>query len=267
MATQPLTVKPGTRVRLADFDPGYASGLDKATAAAETDAHIAAMDELVYRLYAENKRAVLLVLQGIDASGKDGTIRHVFKGIDPQACHVAAFKQPSSEELEHDFLWRIHREVPRRGNLGIFNRSHYEDVVTVRVHRLVAEAEWRGHYEQINVFEKLLWDSGTTILKFFLHISRQEQRKRLQARLDDPTKRWKFNRGDLEQRKLWDEYQEAYEDALTRCNTEHAPWYIVPADHKWIRNLIISRVLRETLERLDPQFPPADESLDGLVVE
>ena len=264
MSKQPLTVKPGKPIKLDEFDPHDAGGIEREAAEAETAEHVGALDELAYRLYAENRRAVLVVLQGMDASGKDGTIRHVFTGIDPQSCQVASFKVPSAEELDHDFLWRIHREAPRRGNVGVFNRSQYEDVVTVRVHRLVPKAEWETRYEQINAFEKTLWDSGTTLLKIFLHISRDEQRKRLQARLDDPTKRWKFNPGDIEERKLWPDYQKAYEDALTRCNTEHAPWHIVPADRKWYRNYVIAGLLRKTLERMAPQFPPADPALEGL---
>ena len=264
MSNQPLTVKPGKTVKLEDFDAREVGGIDREAAEAETAEHVGALEDLAYRLYAENRRAMLVVLQGMDTSGKDGTIRHVLTGIDPQSCQIASFKRPTDEELEHDYLWRIHREVPRKGNVGVFNRSHYEDVVTVRVHRLVPKAEWEARYEQINAFEKTLWDSGTTLLKCFLHISRDEQRKRLQARLDDPTKRWKFNPGDIEERKLWPDYQQAYEDALTRCNTEHSPWHIVPADRKWYRNHVVAGLLRKTLERMDPQFPPADPALEGL---
>ena len=267
MSKQSLTVSPGKRIKLDEFDPRYDSGMEKEEALAEMQGHLAAIDKLTYRLYAENRRSVLLVLQGMDTSGKDGTIRHVFAGVDPQACQIASFKQPTTLELAHDFLWRIHQQAPRRGNIGIFNRSHYEDVIVVRVHELVPEKEWRGRYDQINAFEKLLWDSSTTIIKCYLHISREEQRERLEARLKDPEKRWKFNLGDLEERKLWPEYQKASEDALTKCNTEYAPWYIVPADRKWHRNLIVSRILRETLERLDPQFPPAEPGIENVVVE
>ena len=264
---QPTTVKPGTKIRLRDFDPGYTGGIDKQEAVRQSDEHVQAVADLSYRLYAEHQRAVLLVLQGIDTSGKDGTIRHVFHGVNPQTTQVASFKVPGPEELSHDFLWRIHRAAPSRGNIGVFNRSHYEDVLVVRVHNLVPAKVWRGRYEQINEFERILTENGTTIVKALLHISQEEQRKRLLNRLKDPTKRWKFNRADLEERKRWPEYEEAYNDALTRCNTEHAPWHIIPADHKWYRNLVVSRLLRETLEKLDPQFPEAETGLEELLIE
>jgi PPK2 family polyphosphate:nucleotide phosphotransferase len=265
---QPLTVPPGTSIQLKDFDPAFRGGIsDKHKAVAETRENVDVLDELGYRLFAENRRSLLLVLQGMDTSGKDGTIRHVMRGFDPQLCQVTSFKQPSILELDHDFLWRIHLATPRRGNIGIFNRSQYEDVVVVRVHGLVPEHEWQGRYERINQFEESLVEAGTTVVKLFLHISKDEQRERLQARLDDPQKRWKFSLGDLEERKLWDDYQRAYEDALNRCNTAHAPWHIVPADRKWYRNLVISRILRQTLEAMDPQFPPAEEGLDAVRIE
>lgn len=265
--SQPLTVPPGTRIRLTDFDPAWCGSDEKRTALAEIQRNVQALGELAYRLYAENRRALLIVLQGMDTSGKDGTIRTVMNGINPQGCQVTSFKAPSEEELDHDFLWRIHRAVPRRGNVGIFNRSHYEDVLVVRVRKLVPEKEWKSRYARINEFERLLVEGGMRLVKFFLHISKEEQRKRLQARLDDPTKRWKFSRADLEERKLWPLYQRAYEDALTRCNTEYAPWHIVPSDRKWYRNLVVSRVLKTVLEEMDPQFPPAEPGIEELVVE
>ncbi len=203
----------------------------------------------------------------MDTAGKDGTIRHVMLGFNPQSCRVTSFKQPGVEELAHDFLWRISLAEPRKGCIGIFNRSHYEDVLVVRVHNLVPKPEWESRYERINQFEKLLRDGGTRIVKVFLHISKDEQRRRLQARLADPNKRWKFSRADLKERQYWDDYQQAYEAALTRCNTKQAPWYVVPANHKWYRNLVISRILRKTLEKMSPQFPPEEEGLEGLVVE
>jgi PPK2 family polyphosphate:nucleotide phosphotransferase len=265
---QPLTVAPGTKFRLADFDAGYTGGIkNKKKAEQELDENIAALDDLGYRLYAENRRALLLVLQGMDTSGKDGTIRHVMRGFNPQSCQITSFKQPSIEELDHDFLWRVARAVPRKGHVGIFNRSHYEDVLVVRVHNLVPRKEWKTRYERINAFEKLVTSGGTTIVKVFLHISKEEQQRRLQSRLADPQKRWKFSRADLQERAFWDQYRRAYEAALTLCNARHAPWYIVPADHKWYRNLIVSRILRETLERMDPHFPPAEEGLEEVVVE
>jgi len=268
MAKQPLTFPPGKKIRLAEFDPGYTDGVkDKKKAKEEVAKNSEAMADLHYRLYAENRRSLLLVLQGMDTSGKDGTIRNVMKGFNPQSCRVVSFKQPSAEELAHDFLWRIHRAVPAKGEIGIFNRSHYEDVLIVRVHNLVPKEEWQARYERINAFEQLLVQEGTRIIKVFLHISKEEQRKRLQKRLDDPRKRWKFRSDDLEERKLWDSYQRAYEDALSLCNTPCAPWYIVPADHKWYRNLVISNLLRKTLEEMDPQFPPPAEDLNGIIVE
>lgn len=265
---QPLTFAPGTEIRLDDLSPGYAGGIaGKKKALEELAENTQALTDLGYRLYAENRRALLLVLQGMDTSGKDGTIRHAMSGFNPQSCKVTAFKTPSAEELDYDFLWRIHRAVPRRGEVGIFNRSHYEDVLIVRVHNLVPKKEWRSRYERINAFEQLLTDGGTKIVKVFLHISKDEQRERLQARLDDPTKRWKFRQADIDERRLWDDYVQAYNDALTRCNTSHAPWHIVPANKKWYRNLIVSRILRKALEEMDPQFPPPEENLDGIVVE
>jgi PPK2 family polyphosphate:nucleotide phosphotransferase len=265
---QPLEVPPGTKIRLADFDPGYTGELKhKKEALGELKKSLQALDDLGYRLYAENRRALLLVLQGMDSAGKDGTIRHVMRGFNPQSCQVTSFKQPSLEELDHDFLWRISRAVPRRGNIGIFNRSHYEDVLVVRVHGLVPKEEWKTRYERINHFERLVVAGGTTLVKVFLHISKDEQRKRLQARLDNPQKRWKFSKADLAERRYWDDYQRAYEDALTRCNTEHAPWHIVPADHKWYRNLAIAGLLRDALRSMDPQFPAAEPGLEGVSVE
>jgi len=266
--SQPLTVSPGTKIRLDDFDPQYTGGIkNKKKAEEELEENIAALDDLGYRLYAENRRALLLVLQGMDTAGKDGTIRHVMRGFNPQSCQITSFKQPSIEELDHDFLWRVAREAPRKGSVGIFNRSHYEDVLVVRVHELVPKEEWETRYQRINLFEEMLAAGKTTIVKVFLHVSKDQQRKRLEARLDDPTKRWKFSKADVEERRYWGDYQKAYEDALTRCNTKHAPWHIVPADCKWYRNLIVSRILRETLEKMDPQFPPPQPGLENVVIE
>lgn len=268
MSKHQTTVKPGTKIRLADFNPASRGGFkDKEDAARETADNVEALGHLAYRLYAENKRSLLIVLQGMDTAGKDGTIRHVMDAVNPQGCQVVSFKQPGAEELDHDFLWRIHLRVPAIGNLGIFNRSHYEDVLIVRVHNLVPKEEWKTRYERINTFEKLLVEGGTTVMKFYLHISKDEQKERLQARLDDPEKRWKFSPGDVAERKFWDDYTQAYEDALTRCNTEHAPWHIIPANHKWYRNYLVSRILREKLEEMNPQFPPAHPDLDKIVVE
>jgi len=266
--SQPLAPPPLSEVRLKDFDPRYVDGdWDKESANEKVKQNVRVIDELAYRLYAENRRAVLLLLQGLDTSGKDGTIRNVTTGVNPLAFEIRSFKQPSAEELQHDFLWRIHKAQPARGRIGIFNRSHYEDVLIVRVHKLVPKTIWQGRYDRINDFERLLIENHITLIKCYLHISPEEQRERLEARLDDPTKRWKFSRLDLEERKFWDEYMEAYEDALSKCNTEHAPWHIVPADRKWYRNLVVSTLLRETLEKMDPKFPPEEPGLDEIVVE
>lgn len=210
------------------------------------------------RLYAEGRQKLLIVLQAMDAGGKDGTIRKVFDGVNPQGVKVVSFKVPSRRELAHDFLWRVHRDVPGAGQIGVFNRSHYGDVLVVRVERLVPEEVWRQRYEQINQFERLLTQTGTRILKFYLHISKEEQRERLQDRLDVPAKHYKFSVEDLAKRKQWDEYHSAYNDALTRCTTEWAPWYVIPADRKWYRNLAVTRVIVDTLRDMDPQFPATD---------
>jgi PPK2 family polyphosphate:nucleotide phosphotransferase len=265
---QPLVPPPLSQVKLDDFDPRHVFGdWDKESAERQIATNAAAIGELAYRLYAEDRRAVLLVLQGADTSGKDGTIRTVLADVHPQSCVTTAFKAPSSEELQHDFLWRIHRATPRRGEVGVFNRSHYEDVLIVRVRQLVPEAEWRSRYDRINEFERLLAAGHVRLVKCYLHISKDEQKERLQARLDDPTKRWKFNSADLAERALWDAYQKAAEEMLARCNTEHAPWHIVPSDRKWHRNLVVGQLVRETLEKMDPQFPAPAKELDDLRVE
>ena len=258
---QPVQLAPGTKCRLDDFDPGYHEGFEKEQAEAETRRHCEKLDELAYRLFAESKRAVVVVLQGIDTSGKDGTIRMLAGGISPQCLGVESFKAPSSLELSHDFLWRVHAKVPPHGRIGIFNRSHYEDVVVVRVRKLVAKEVWKERFAQINAFEKLLREGRIEFVKCFLHISREEQRQRLEARLKDPKKQWKLGPADLDDRLLWDDFTAAYEEAIGRCNTPEAPWHIVPANRKWYRNLVVARVLRETLERLDPHFPPFDPTL------
>ncbi|MCZ8314765.1 polyphosphate kinase 2 family protein [Phreatobacter sp.] len=251
-----LVVKPGAKVDLGDIDPRKVDFLGgEETVRERLTEDITAIDALQDRLYAEGKRALLVVLQGTDTSGKDGTIRGVFNATGPLGVSVTAFKKPSEEELAHDFLWRVHLAAPRRGTIGIFNRSQYEDVLIGRVRKLAPKEVIEQRYEQINDFERILAENGTVILKFMLHISRKEQAERLQERLDDKTKNWKFNAGDLEDRKLWDEYQKAYETALSRCSTEHAPWHVVPADRKWARNAIIAAIVRDTLEAMDPQYP------------
>ena len=217
------------------------------------------------RLWAAHDRSLLVVLQALDGGGKDGTIRHVFRGVNPQGTRVASFKAPVGEETEHDFLWRVHRAAPKAGEIGIFNRSHYEDVLAVRVLGLVPEKVWKARYDLINGFERTLDHGGTTLVKIYLHISKEEQRRRLQARLDDPTKRWKFRAADLEARRHWDEYMQAYEEALEKTSTEIAPWYVIPADHKWYRNWVVSRILVKTLERMDPQYPQPMEDLPATI--
>jgi PPK2 family polyphosphate:nucleotide phosphotransferase len=264
----PFSVTPGDKFKLAEIpsrikDPGFT----KKSAAKRIADNAVVMADLAKRLYAENKRSILLVLQGMDTAGKDGTIRSVMTGMNPTSCQVVSFKRPSEEELDHDFLWRIHKSVPRRGNIGIFNRSHYEDVLVVRVHSLVSGSQWKRRYDLINDFEKLLESTDTKIVKCFLHISKETQRERLQARLDAPSKHWKFNMGDLDERKLWADYQDAYEDALAKCSSQHAPWHIIPSDQKWCRNLVVSELLRKTLEEMDPQFPQAESDYDGVVVQ
>lgn len=227
-------------------------------------------DELIDlqpRLYAESKQKLLIVLQAMDAGGKDSTIRKVFKGVNPQGVRVASFKVPSKEEAAHDFLWRIHKQVPAEGMIGVFNRSHYEDVLVVRVHEYDPESAWRPRYQHINNFEKLLHDSGTRILKFFLHISKEEQKERFQDRLDVPEKNWKFSVDDLHKRKYWDDYMVAFEEMLQQCTTEYAPWYVIPADRKWYRNYAITNVIVDTIKKMNPQFPPPEDDIDGIVVE
>ncbi|MCC6969873.1 MAG: polyphosphate kinase 2 family protein [Phycisphaerales bacterium] len=262
-----VRLSPGEPARLKKRDPGDTLGLDSEDAArVHQAAMIDRLNDLQYRLYAENQRSVLLVLQGMDTSGKDGTIRHVMSGLDPSACHVTSFKAPSAEELDHDFLWRVHKAVPARGQIGVFNRSHYEDVLIARVRKLVPARVWNARYAQINAFEKLLSDNGAVIVKCVLHISRREQKERLLDRLRDPRKNWKFSPRDVEERELWPAYMEAYEDALTRCSTAHAPWHIVPADHKWVRNAVVAELLVETLEAMNLKIPKATFDIGAIKI-
>ena len=252
-----LRVEPGTKVQLSKYDPSATPGMkDKITGEASLQGNLAELAKLQYLMYAEDKRALLVVLQAMDAGGKDGVIRHVMSGLNPSGCRVNSFKKPSDDEVDHDFLWRIHEAVPPKGEIGVFNRSHYEDVLVVRVHNLVPEKVWKHRYAQINAFEQLLTDSHVVIRKFFLHISKEEQRQRLQARLDDPTKHWKITPADASERKHWDAYTTAFEDALSKCSTEQAPWYIIPANRKWYRDWAISQVMLETLRDQDMKFPP-----------
>lgn len=263
-----FVVPPGTGLSLADRDPAAidgAPGDKKATKRALGDL-ATRLGELQDALYAESAQSLLVVLQAMDGGGKDGTVKHVFAGVNPQGVRVTSFKVPTAEELAHDFLWRIHAHAPRHGDIAIFNRSHYEDVLVARVHELVDESTWRRRYRHINHFESLLQEAGTRTVKLFLHISREEQARRLQARLDDPAKRWKFNRGDLAERARWDDYMTAYEEAIAHTSTEHAPWYVVPADRKWFRNWAVSRIVIEALEAMDPRYPAPAEDLDGIAV-
>jgi PPK2 family polyphosphate:nucleotide phosphotransferase len=262
-------VKPDSQIDLSQWDTNDTSAFDgdKREAREVLQTLNERLEELQELLYAEHKHKVLVVLQAMDAGGKDGTIRHVFEGVNPQGVKVASFKVPTREELDHDYLWRVHKQVPGKGQIVIFNRSHYEDVLVVRVHNLAPPEVWGRRYAHINHFERTLADEGTTILKFFLHIDLDEQKERLQARLDEPHKRWKFKLGDLGERKLWPEYMRAYEDVLSKTSTEWAPWYIVPANHRWYRNLVVATVLVEALEGLNMSYPQPVEGLDNVVIE
>jgi len=262
-------VKPGSKVDLSAWDPNDAGEFagQKKQAKQQVAKLGQKLGELQEILYADHKRKVLVVFQGMDTAGKDGSIRRVFESVNPQGVRVAGFKVPTPEELDHDYLWRVHKQVPGAGEIVIFNRSHYEDVLVVRVHKLVPPAVWKKRYEQINAFERLLAESGTTILKYFLYIDLDEQKQRLEARRDDPTKQWKFNPGDLKERKLWPEYMKAYEQALERTSTDVAPWYVVPANRKWYRDLVVSTTLVEALEKLKLKYPKPAESFEGVVVE
>jgi PPK2 family polyphosphate:nucleotide phosphotransferase len=262
-----LLVEPGHRIRLEKLDPSATYGFDKSTANTQTAKQLARLTELQDRFWAEARRSVLVVLQGIDAAGKDGTIKKVMEAFNPQGCPVSSFKVPSAEELAHDYLWRVHQRVPRKGEIGVFNRSHYEDVLVVRVHGLVPRSVWSKRYAQINDWEQMLTESGTTIVKFFLAIDRDEQRQRFQARYDDPTRRWKFSLGDLEERKRWDDYQAAFDAALSKTSTSWAPWYVIPANHKWFRNLAVSTILAETIADLEPAYPAPPDLPPTLVIE
>lgn len=271
-------IKPNSRIRLTSIDPEGTPGFRpsgkarsnknaiKDEAAAEVTANVKQIAQLQELLYAENKTGLLVVLQGMDTSGKDGVVRGVFSGVNPQGCHVISFKKPSEAEADRDFLWRIHAAIPARGEINVFNRAHYEDVLIVRVHNFVPETVWRKRYDMINQFEQYLSDNHVVMLKFMLHISKDEQRSRLQARLDDPAKRWKFNPADVQERKHWDDYQRAYEAVLERCSTSVAPWYVIPANKKWYRNWAISTIVRQTLEEIGPKPPKASFDAKSIVI-
>ena len=260
-------VRPGQPIVLADLDPNASEDYGKKKHAEdELEKQRDRLQNLQERLYAEHKRSLLIVLQAIDTGGKVSTIKHVFGGVNPQGCQVWSFKQPSEEELGHDFLWRYHQRTPQRGMMSIFNRSHYEDVLIVRVKQLVPEEVWRKRYHLINEFEHMLTLSNTTVIKFFLHISKDEQKRRLESRLEDPNKHWKFSSSDLKERLLWDDYQAAFEDAINDCSTTYAPWYVVPANKKWYRNLVIARTIADTLEAMNPQYPTAETGLENVAI-
>ena len=263
-----MLVKPGSSVSLKEYDPDdtgpYSSSED---AQADLEDQLRELNRLQYLLFAENRRSLLVVLQGMDTAGKDGTIRHVMSGVSPLGVQVKAFKAPNEEELAHEFLWRVHRVVPRTGFIGIFNRSHYEDVLVVRVHSLVPRKVWKRRYEQINQFEKSLAQNNVLILKFFLHISKAEQKLRLEERLKDPTRYWKFSLQDVEERKFWPDYRKAYEAVLSRCSTKWAPWHVVPANRKWYRNLVVARTIVETLRDLDMKYPEPTVDLASIKID
>ena len=260
-------VKAGSRVRLKDYDPDdtgdYEQNDDGKTAGKkEVERRAARLGQLQERLYANGSRSLLIVLQGMDTSGKDGTIKHVMSGVNPQGCKVVSFKAPSNDELTHDFLWRVHREVPPKGFIGIFNRSHYEDVLITRAHGWVPDRVIKRRFDQIREFEEMLVENGTTVLKFFLHISKKEQKKRLEERIQNPEKRWKWNSGDLEERELWVKYMRAFEDVISVTSTDCAPWYIVPANRKWFRNLVVADRVLHALEEMKLKLPPDPRGVD-----
>lgn len=257
-------IAPGERVHLEKLDPSYKGHEDKKEAAGKVAKLCDKMSDLQQRLFAERKRSLLVCLQALDAGGKDGVIKHVIGSMNPDGCHVANFKEPSQEELAHDFLWRVEAQMPKRGEVGIFNRSHYEDVLIVRVHKLVPREVWSKRYDQINDFERRHAENGTCILKFFLHISKEEQLRRFEQRLDDKAKRWKISEADYTERECWDDYMRAYEDAITRCNTDESPWFVIPANHKWFRDLAISEIIVATMESMDIQVPQPTVDLEEI---
>lgn len=256
-------IPPETKVDLSQYTTSYQGELDKNTGKSQLKEHNGALRDIQELMYAEHKQKLLVVLQGIDTSGKDGTIEHVFGDVNPQGTKVISFKVPTKKELDHDYLWRVHQHTPGKGEIVIFNRSHYEDVLVVRVHDLAPKEVWKKRYDQINSFEKLLAEEGTTIRKFFLHISKKEQARRFLARLDRPQKRWKFNPGDLEEREYWGDYRAAFEAMLNKTSTTWAPWYVVPSDRKWYRNLIVASVILETLQNLGMAFPEEVLEIDA----
>jgi PPK2 family polyphosphate:nucleotide phosphotransferase len=262
-----LIVPQGSKVRLSDIDPADTHGVKKEEAADRLQKTLERLSVLQYLLYAEARRSLLVVLQGIDAAGKDGTIRHVMSGLNPQGVTVTSFKAPDGEEKRHDYLWRIHCAVPEHGKIGIFNRSHYEDVLIVRVHQLVPKEVWSKRYDHINDFERMLTDNGVQIIKILLYISKDEQAKRFHERLDDETKNWKFSPEDIKEREFWDDYIAAYDDALRKCSTKDAPWFVIPANHKWFRNLAVAQIVRDSLEEMKLKWPKPTSDLSQIKFE
>jgi PPK2 family polyphosphate:nucleotide phosphotransferase len=252
-----LIVKPDSKIRLKHFDPDYHGKYEsRESALPEIQKNIQKMQELQYLMYAERKHSLLIVLQGLDAAGKDGVVRHVLTGMNPSGCVAVNFKQPTANELAHDFLWRVHPHVPGKGSVAIFNRSQYEDVLVARVHNLVPEKVWSKRYDQINDFERLVsTENNTTILKFFLHISKQEQLARFKKRLDDPTRQWKISESDYSEREFWNDYTEAFEAVLTKTSTDRAPWFIIPSNYKWFRDLSIAQIITRKMEEMEMQMP------------
>ncbi|HEX2622388.1 MAG TPA: polyphosphate kinase 2 family protein [Phototrophicaceae bacterium] len=266
MAKNDYAPKTGSKVKLREYDPDDKGGISKEDAVPEMLKLHERLETLQEMLYAQSKQALLIVLQAMDTGGKDGTVKSLFSGITPSGLRVTSFKAPTAEELAHDFLWRVHQAAPPKGYIGVFNRSHYEDVLIVRVNKLAPDKVWKKRYDQINEFEQLLSDNGTRIVKFYLHISKDEQKQRLLNRLNRPDKQWKFAVGDLPVREKWDDYMAAYEDAITKCNTSAAPWVVVPANHKWYRDLIVIRTVVNTLESMGLSYPPPEPGLDKVVI-
>ena len=258
-----LKVDGSAKFKLSRFTPGDTHGVSKSHAEKAIPHHVGKLAALHDLLYAEHKRSLMIVLQGMDAAGKDGSIKHVMSGVNPQGCSVTSFKQPSALELDHDFLWRVHAAVPPKGGIGIFNRSHYEDVLIARVHQLVPPAIWKKRYNQINDFEKMLTENNVCILKFFLHMSFEEQRRRFDDRLADPRKNWKASPADFKEREYWDQYRRAYRDAIEKCGTKEAPWYVIPSDHKWFRNFAVGEIVVRTLESFKMHYPRGDNGSSG----
>ena len=267
MKTAIVVTRPGRKIRLSKIDPDSTAGVTKEEALERVAELGETLNVLQETFYAEHRRGILIIFQAIDTGGKDGSIKNLCRGFNPAGVRIASFKTPTQIELDHDFLWRVHKATPAKGMIGIWNRSHYEDVLIARVHHLVKKKVWKARYEQINAFEKILTDNGTTILKFMLHISKDEQMRRLQARIENPKKQWKFSPADLRERSLWDDYQDAYQDAIRKCNTKWAPWYIVPADHKWYRNWMVARTIVEKLESMNPKYPPPQTDLSQIRIK